>query len=366
MNNFDDLKLATEAMTGGKNTVLLDDVGMPSIMVVIPKMSCKDLITGAADTTHPAFIVNNIEKDKVYISKYINVVHNNRAYSLPMQDPHNNVNFNNALAYCNNKGNGWGLMPASLWAAIALWCKKNGTMPHGNNNYGADISYPHEKGVATSAGSDGKINRTATGSGPASWNHDNTIAGICDLNGNVWEWQSGIRLVYGELQILANANAIDPSYSQDATSTWWKAIHAQTGKLVAPESTITSQQLVGTTVKLNYSSTGNVWSFESGIESEQAIDSSRSCAFAKIKSDQLGDGAKILLRSLALIPDESTTETDYEGDLFYANNGTAERCVFRGGYWAHGANAGVFSLHGIHSRSSVITHIGFRSAYYDL
>lgn len=366
MNNFDDLKLATEAMSGGKNTVLLDDVGMPSIMVVIPKMSCKDLITGAADTTHPAFIVNNIEKDKVYISKYINVVHNNRAYSLPMQDPHNNVNFNNALAYCNNKGNGWGLMPASLWAAIALWCKKNGTMPHGNNNYGADISYPHEKGVATSAGSDGKINRTATGSGPASWNHDNTIAGICDLNGNVWEWQSGIRLVYGELQILANANAASPAYSQEATSTWWKAINAQSGTLVTPESTITSQQLVGTTVKLNYSSTGNVWSFESGIESEQAIDSSRSCAFAKIKSDQLGDGAKILLRSLALIPDESTTETDYEGDLFYANNGTAERCVFRGGYWGNGASAGVFSLHASASRSHSDTGIGFRSAYYDL
>ena len=34
MSNFDDLKLAVEALTGGKNTVLLDDVGLPSIMVV--------------------------------------------------------------------------------------------------------------------------------------------------------------------------------------------------------------------------------------------------------------------------------------------------------------------------------------------
>ena len=33
MPNFDDFKLAVEAMTGGKNTVLFDDMGMPSVMV---------------------------------------------------------------------------------------------------------------------------------------------------------------------------------------------------------------------------------------------------------------------------------------------------------------------------------------------
>ena len=33
MANFDDMKLAVEALSGGKNTVLLDDRGMPSIMV---------------------------------------------------------------------------------------------------------------------------------------------------------------------------------------------------------------------------------------------------------------------------------------------------------------------------------------------
>ena len=28
MNNFDDMKLAVEALSGGKNTVLFDDLGM--------------------------------------------------------------------------------------------------------------------------------------------------------------------------------------------------------------------------------------------------------------------------------------------------------------------------------------------------
>ena len=30
MPNFDDLKLSIEALSGGKNTVLFDDLGMPS------------------------------------------------------------------------------------------------------------------------------------------------------------------------------------------------------------------------------------------------------------------------------------------------------------------------------------------------
>ena len=38
MANFDDMKLAVEALSGGKNTVLLDDRGMPSIMVAFSKI----------------------------------------------------------------------------------------------------------------------------------------------------------------------------------------------------------------------------------------------------------------------------------------------------------------------------------------
>ena len=44
MANFDDMKLAVEALSGGKNTVLLDDRGMPSIMVAFPKFKISDVI----------------------------------------------------------------------------------------------------------------------------------------------------------------------------------------------------------------------------------------------------------------------------------------------------------------------------------
>ena len=48
MPNFDDLKLSIEALSGGKNTVLFDDLGMPSVMVPFPKLKMSDLIAGGS------------------------------------------------------------------------------------------------------------------------------------------------------------------------------------------------------------------------------------------------------------------------------------------------------------------------------
>ena len=136
MTNYDDMKFAIEAMTGGTNTVILDDTGMPSVMVVLPKMYKNILVSGAAEEVHSAFIYKNAVKEKVAISKFLNVVYNNRAYSLPMKDPRASVNFNTASSYCRNKGDGWSVTPFALYAAIALWCKKNGFMPRGNTASG--------------------------------------------------------------------------------------------------------------------------------------------------------------------------------------------------------------------------------------
>lgn len=87
MANFDDMKLAVEALSGGKNTVLLDDRGMPSIMVAFPKFKISDVIAGGSENIHPAFSVGGAEKDVVYVSKFQNIVMNDRAYSLPFNGP---------------------------------------------------------------------------------------------------------------------------------------------------------------------------------------------------------------------------------------------------------------------------------------
>lgn len=84
MSNFDDLAMAV-ASFGGNNAVKFDDLGMPSIMVGIPKMKYSDIITGGTQETLPWWIVDGVEKEVIWVSKYINVVVNDRAYSLPMK-----------------------------------------------------------------------------------------------------------------------------------------------------------------------------------------------------------------------------------------------------------------------------------------
>lgn len=351
MANFDDFKLAVESLSGGKNTVKLDDIGMPSVLVVLPKMLTSELYSGATSTVHPAFVLNSAEKAKVGVSKYQNIIVNNRAYSLPMQDPKTSITWDAALAACRQKGSSWGLMPFSLWGAIALWSKKNGTMPRGNNNYGSDHGYPHEKGVETYFDSGaGKTGRTATGSGPATWNHNWLPDGIADLNGNVWEWCAGMRLVMGEIQIIPYADCMLSTSDMSESSSHWKAIMPD-GTLVAP----------GTagTLKLDY--VASKWTLCTTITSQ--VDSGRDCLF---KDMALADGVTCpqILKELGLFPDGAVVDETYGNDRFYANNGATERFPFRGGNWSSTSGAGVFYTNLNLPRSHVRTNIGFRSAYY--
>jgi formylglycine-generating enzyme required for sulfatase activity len=127
---------------------------------------------------------------KFIFSKFQNVIHNGRAYSLPGEDPKASINFDTARQACEAKGAGWHLMTNAEWAAIALWCRKNNLMPKGNNNYGKDHTENTVVAIPTYYES-GKIARVATGTGPVSWSHNGEVTGIWDLNGNVYEWMGG-------------------------------------------------------------------------------------------------------------------------------------------------------------------------------
>jgi hypothetical protein len=361
----DTYRQAVEAATGGKNTVMYDDKGNPSVMVVIPRFNIGDVIPGGSASPHPAFVVNGAVKSEIYISKYQNIVHNGRAYSIPMQDPAVYTKFDQALGYCAAKGAGWHLMTNAEWAAIALWCKKNGYMPRGNNNYGSDISAPHEKGKETYASS-GKTARVATGSGPASWAHDGTNDGIFDLNGNVYEWVGGMRLNNGEIQVIPDNNAADKSVDQSAASAAWRAINLTNsgyigGTMVAPGTTGTAKYdsvNPGTAGGLGAAQIDDV--IDNSTAPASGDDGYNSMAFEALAADT-GITVPEIMKALALAP----IDASHGGDILYLRN-YGERLPFRGGYWYDGISAGVFALNCSYTRTYSNNYVGFRSAFVSL
>lgn len=361
MNKFPLTNMAVK-MFCPDNVVQLDDAGLPSLLVYIPKFKLSDVLNTDDNSTHPAFIVNGTEIPGFYYSKYQNVVYNGKAYSLPAEDPAANVKFEKSMECCEAKGYGWHLSTNAEWAAIALWCKLNGFLPYGNNNYGKDSRESNYKAIPTSYTSGKEVAKVATGTGPLTWSHDKTMGGIWDMNGNGFEWQGGFRLVWGELQVLANNDAADPNNPQNETSTCWKAINATDGSLIEPESktTDTAAKSSGSTIKVDY--VNNVWTYSTNILNPSS--DSKSCPFSGILCDDtVSEAAKVLLRALALLPDEGTTTSEYEGDYVAWNNGSPERGILRGGAWTSNTRAGVFGFDCGYSKNATYENITFRASY---
>ena len=348
MANYDQFAAAVKEISGGKNIVLLDDLGLPSVYVPINKLKNSEIISGGSENIHPAFSVNGVEKSRFFYSKYQNVVINGRAYSLSRRDPKTYITFDAARQACEAKGAGFHLGTLAEWAAIALLTRKAGTMPHGNNNYGGDVNYTYEKGQE--AAKDGnKTGKTFTGSGPATWGHDHTQFGIHDMNGNVWEWLGGMRLNEGEIQIIPYNNAaMGSECDMSASSTLWKAIKND-GSIVEP----------GTAATLKYDFVSNHIQLTTGITT--AADAGRGDSFSAMTLAS-GLTAPELAKALIIYPDEPGG--DYAGDYHWMNN-SGERLPIAGGYWNNGAGAGVFHLN-LGPRSLSDGSLGFRSAYVEL
>ncbi len=320
-------------------------------MVWIPAFRNCDVLEDGDNELHPAFIVNGKPLAGIWIGKY---QASDDGKGVPQskygQTPWTDINFDDAASKCAAKGKGWHLMTNAEWAAIALWCKKNGTQPKGNNDYGKDHTETEYVAEPATYGDDDRINLVKTGTGPVTWSHDGTENGIYDLNGNVWEWVDGLRLVWGEAQFK-------PNPGDD-----WKALDAATGKFVTPEckTTDTAVKASGSTVKLDR--VGGVYTWGTGISTPTS--NWESTAFGSVAyATGIGANAKKTLQLWGLGPDG--TAADYKGDHFWAQTKYSERLPYRGGHWTYGADAGVFALILSNPRSYVNVGRGFRLAYYD-
>lgn len=345
MSNYEDLRGAA-----ANTEIILDDLGVPSVMVKVPLVYLDELGIGTAHTPHPAFIINDKVVPYIYVSKYINVVKNNRAYSLPNQDPANCITFDRAVEVCYNKGAGWHLMTAAEWGVLHNLITAQQLEPRGNTNNGRHHVKTYEHGVLSPQNPNG-VYRTLTGTGGSAWE----ALGVTDIVGNVHKWIVA-RLVDGEIQIIPNNNAAIHKTDLGANSTAWRAI-LQDGSLVAP----------GTAGTLKFDYTGNPANGTTAFHITTTLEHQQ-------KDDAAGYGGKDfgtltaktgvtvpdLLKALALFPNTDRTGRGYS---YFRNNG--ERLLIRGGAFGDGGYAGEARGSFNNPRSLSSVYVGLFSAYVD-
>ena len=321
--------------------------------VYVPQFLLSDVIEGAEAILHPAFVVNGRAVRGIYVAKYLASVdaESGRARACRGCDPAVRIDLDAASDAARKNGAGYHLMTAAEWGAVALLCRKNGFLPYGNNGDGKDVRETAYTATVSYRDDEKGIVRTATGSGPDTWNHNGRADGIADLNGNVWEWNAGMRLVYGELQFLTSPFA-DASADSDA----WRALDGSTGDFIVPRGDGQTENAV----KLDYRD--GVWVYvRDGVESLHK--GARFCDFASARAEGLCRRAEVLLRAYALLPEGDRAA--YDGVSLYANNGASERIPFRGGRWGQGLNAGLFKTCIDDPRTYAGDAVGFRYAYID-
>ena len=363
----DDLRASVEAASGGRQTVLYTALGQPTYMNIIPQFDGQSVDPALPAGPHEMFIVNGVAKSEYFVGTFPGRVFNGEMLSLPGVDPSTGINHDQAVAYARACGAGHHLMSNAAFAGIALWCRANGFQPRGNTNYGrsSDAAWETARRIdGLSPGDTAGAGRTLNGSGPAAWRHDNSSAGISDLCGNIWEWTPGVRVMGGEIQIIAGNNAALSTTDLSAQSAEWKAINGATGALMTPTFT-------GSTASGNYvPTTANSVRFAADGVANYTLVHVSALSFEGMTNPgakPVGAAALALLKSLGLFPVASSLGGTIampaaNGDGIWSTL-TDERLALRGGNWVNGPSAGLFALDVGSVRSNSGLNAGGRPAF---
>ena len=330
---------AVERASGGRQTVLYDDLGNPSIMNIIPIFRYEDLGYNAdmgSGVVSCFDVGTGANKSEIFIGAFQSSLVGSRAVSLPRTDQTTSINFDTAKTYCANKGAGWHLMTMHEWAAIALWCKANGFEPRGNTNYGRAHDRYVEQGRRMDGGLPGDTAgtpRVHAGSGPDAWRHNNSPWGISDMVGNVWEWIDGFKLQDGRI--------IASTFNTQAEASW-----------VAQAAYFDSTLTTGGAPRLSNAVVNRL----GAIGDNQNAGYSASEAFNVMTKTGTYVSNQLLKR---LLVEPSTVLP--KGRVYMRNFG--ERLPCRGGNWLNDSDAGLAALNCLTSRVYTTSGFGFRLAF---
>ena len=315
-------------------------------------------ITTTIAPVFPAYSVNGVEKNQIYISMFKGTTFNGSAYhgsgagyravSWPGLIPTGSLAFNLAKDACTAKGAGWHMM--TMWErALLMWLSmKMATEPRGNTYYGRShkAGFEYECAVRSDGLAPGTASGTAkhrNGSGPSSWAHNKERWGIYDLVGSMSEWLDGFKIVDGLVKMP------DDNYYSLLESSW------PSQKVYFDNTTAGS---------------GGAPRLSDILANVLTDPNSSSVAHGSLTMTAGYDALDLAIRQRMLMAGIAMKLTNGgalsfnpapEGTLYHRNYG--ERLPLAGGDWDVGSYAGLAFLVLVVPRSSVGSDIGFRPAF---
>lgn len=363
----DPLRAKIESQSAGKRTILYSAKGQPNYMYVVPYFRLNEVSDNLDDTTHSAFIVNGKVKNEFFYACYPASLHQGELLSLPNQKPATLLDLLSFQQYAQHTGRGFHLSTHVEWAALMLWCRHHNMIEDGNTDYGRSFLHPEQSVTRVDGKEAGDMDfttgdpTTITGPQWLNWYHDNSEFGISDLCGNLWEWQSGMQLNAGEIQIIKDNDSVfcgDPSIIEQ-----WHSIALSTGQLLpinhpnsakydAPSDYCDGNAgtpILSTSIK-HYNGTPTDNGYPAGLMDGD---------FNAITAE---DSIKIptLFKELGLYPAINQQDND---QVYLRNYG--QRSLMRGGAWYSQQAVGMRTLCLSHNQRHSSTSVGGRLAWID-
>ncbi|QXO63724.1 MULTISPECIES: hypothetical protein [Morganella] len=222
----DALRAKTEKESLGRRTVIYSAKGQPNFMYQI----CRDDLSAP----HPAFCVNGQIIDAFFYACYPGSLYDGELISQPGKAPACHLNLPEFRLLAQQTGPGFHLSSNAEWAALMHCIDQQNVIPDGNTDYGRSLRHPEQHAVRIDGKPAGDLSgeaNTLTGSSHPDWYHNQQLTGISDLCGNLWEWQTGVRLMAGEIQLVRDN---DISVLPADAPLLWQSVNMQSGQYCEP------------------------------------------------------------------------------------------------------------------------------------